>query len=440
MPQRCSKNIGPTCPTTATCETSRLTQSMRKLICLQQVFRVNLSQMPARGAAVQTKETYSRNCCELSANYDHKQSSWKMCQDCFPFMAENSLEKFLLHWGRSGMIVSGISYLRVLSALHIDEIAYGLLEQGITYEKAEKISLSETLPLLQKIVSSMVGFDAKGSSEVLLREVFQYCAVEISKCSNGRACQNVSERSDDSPDSKKDKCGLGESAPTIENGYQIAAWRVATSQRLFDDLGRFIGETSADRRASGDCPENAATSVTTGGIDSSHKRDEARQPTGKSGPDETFPTQQDSLSAVVDGIAVSPERTDNLSGRYIYFFFQNGKIIETCVVMKAYQLAPLVRIIGATESGLWPTPRSSENENRSMKPTPSQLAGKHGMYLATAVQMFPTPKSRDWKGQNERGQHAPNDCLPNFIGGGKLSPLFVEWLMGFPPEWTDLNA
>lgn len=68
---------------------------------------------------------------------------------------------------------------------------------------------------------------------------------------------------------------------------------------------------------------------------------------------------------------------------------------------------------------LWPTPRASERENRSLKRTPSQKAGKHGLYLASEV--------------NE---------AQRFVGkpGGHLNPTWVEWLMGFPLGWTDLEA
>jgi hypothetical protein len=55
-----------------------------------------------------------------------------------------------------------------------------------------------------------------------------------------------------------------------------------------------------------------------------------------------------------------------------------------------------------------PTPRSSPNENRQTKPTPSQLAGKHGLSLAAEV-------------------------------GGQLNPTFVEWLMNFPKGWTEVD-
>ena len=59
-------------------------------------------------------------------------------------------------------------------------------------------------------------------------------------------------------------------------------------------------------------------------------------------------------------------------------------------------------------NGLLPTPRSSPNENRQTKPTPSQLAGTHGKSLAAEI-------------------------------GGALNPAFVEWLMGYPDGWTDLE-
>jgi hypothetical protein len=65
--------------------------------------------------------------------------------------------------------------------------------------------------------------------------------------------------------------------------------------------------------------------------------------------------------------------------------------------------------------------------------------------LADAV-MFATPKSRDWKGQSQRGIHAPGDALPNMDRGdgkpigGSLNPTWVEWLMGWPLGWTDCVA
>ena len=105
--------------------------------------------------------------------------------------------------------------------------------------------------------------------------------------------------------------------------------------------------------------------------------------------------------------------------------------------------------------------------------------GKRGENLQTAV-MWPTPQSRDWKGKSQRGADPENrDCLPNAVmnyptpvasgklnggtrdfqilqnladcgqitederrsmsagNGGQLNPQFVEWLMGYPLNYTD---
>ncbi len=141
----------------------------------------------------------------------------------------------------------------------------------------------------------------------------------------------------------------------------------------------------------------------------------------------------------------------------------------------------------------WPTPRASANENRQTRPTPSQLAGKHGMNLATKAAMWPTPLAsngnkpsggnrrsadlshvagmwptplaRDWKGTNspEHVRQLPParnhmDQLANFAVYSRqaltisqagettcdqrrsLNPAFVEALMGWPTGWTDFGS
>lgn len=83
----------------------------------------------------------------------------------------------------------------------------------------------------------------------------------------------------------------------------------------------------------------------------------------------------------------------------------------------------------------WPTPRSSEAEHPSRKS--NNHNGQKG--LAEAVNMLPTPTSRDWRsgtGAQPREGHAPP--LTDQVGG-QLNPDWVEWLMGWPIGWTSLE-
>jgi hypothetical protein len=60
-----------------------------------------------------------------------------------------------------------------------------------------------------------------------------------------------------------------------------------------------------------------------------------------------------------------------------------------------------------------------------------------------ARKTFPTPTARDWKSgkgktQSERGRTAGPSLAE--VSGGQLNPMWVEWLMGFPLGWTDLEG
>jgi hypothetical protein len=80
---------------------------------------------------------------------------------------------------------------------------------------------------------------------------------------------------------------------------------------------------------------------------------------------------------------------------------------------------------------MWPTPMATDWKPRG--PNSKQKG------LAEAVKMWPTPTARDYKGASGRSikQQKAQD-LPYAVGG-KLNPTWVEWLMGFPIGWTDLE-
>lgn len=140
-----------------------------------------------------------------------------------------------------------------------------------------------------------------------------------------------------------------------------------------------------------------------------------------------------------------------------------------------FRLAPSMPRTDGTESPLWPTPtrrdykgaNSLEHLTREgqrnhtdqlanavkLFPTPTRfdatcgdLRGKeydgktqHAMKLTQAAQLFPTPTGRSWKSMSQAETRQGGPDLQTEIGG-QLNPTWVEWLMGFPVGWTDLNA
>ena len=131
----------------------------------------------------------------------------------------------------------------------------------------------------------------------------------------------------------------------------------------------------------------------------------------------------------------------------------------------AYRLPPLVPLTGGTESGLLPTPEASNTKAVALRsagrsprnflvpiPTPRpcsglRSSGANRAEILRAVHRWPTPVARDYKGQGmsvARRATRPPDNLCSAVkisdGSGALNPTWVEWLMGFPAEWTALDA
>lgn len=126
---------------------------------------------------------------------------------------------------------------------------------------------------------------------------------------------------------------------------------------------------------------------------------------------------------------------------------------------QCWELPMLGRRIKGTDSGWWPTPCATDNSNRmpsdnihiSASGLPKHIAlngEKSQMRLSQAVQMWPTPIRRD--SRTVRG----GARMKNSIGSeplitqvaeserrtdGRLNPMWVEWLMGWPLGWTDLK-
>ncbi len=93
---------------------------------------------------------------------------------------------------------------------------------------------------------------------------------------------------------------------------------------------------------------------------------------------------------------------------------------------------------------LWPTPKANDAEKRGNFDVHNPRNG-----LPAAAKMWATPTARDWKTgdkpesrrarQKQKGRwHSPN-LNDTASPGGQLNPTWVEWLMGWPLEWTELK-
>ena len=106
--------------------------------------------------------------------------------------------------------------------------------------------------------------------------------------------------------------------------------------------------------------------------------------------------------------------------------------------------------LGNAVTRTWPTPQSMDGERGAENRETKGARGAGGVNLREACN-WSTPKSRDVKGQSQRGQHAPGDALPNMVGlpapaspsspgrpRGSLNSRWVAQLMGYPSGWLDL--
>jgi DNA (cytosine-5)-methyltransferase 1 len=90
----------------------------------------------------------------------------------------------------------------------------------------------------------------------------------------------------------------------------------------------------------------------------------------------------------------------------------------------------------------WPTPDANCGQ-RETQPnwTPKRKSGHTAQYtINQAVRdKFPTPTAHNAKECNSPSESNRNTPTLATHAGGKLNPMWVEWLMGWPLGWTDLK-
>ena len=94
-----------------------------------------------------------------------------------------------------------------------------------------------------------------------------------------------------------------------------------------------------------------------------------------------------------------------------------------------YQLDPLVRLTDETGSGYWPTPMAHEGGTGPVSLT-GAVSGRFHMTLDRAVELDRLHQDSDQEAMTFETYR--ND-------GGKLNPNWIEWLMGYPTGWTEIE-
>jgi hypothetical protein len=118
------------------------------------------------------------------------------------------------------------------------------------------------------------------------------------------------------------------------------------------------------------------------------------------------------------------------------------KLLASATKDRAQYLAMSDRAANSKRERWWPTPRANDAEKRGDFDATNPRNG-----LPAAVKMFPTPTRSMHKGSSPgamtrlSGASRLNDRLDyaveqGNIKTGRLNPLWVAWLMGFPIEWA----
>ena len=121
---------------------------------------------------------------------------------------------------------------------------------------------------------------------------------------------------------------------------------------------------------------------------------------------------------------------------------------------ESFPLPTPAHLISGNESGFWPTPTKFDSTNRGSRGaypgSNHHLASldwvvqhpEHFRTPAEFVKMFPIPTKSD-TGRTQRNaanriEQGHQIDLSTMIPGA-LNPMWVEWLMGWPLGWTDLQ-
>jgi hypothetical protein len=105
---------------------------------------------------------------------------------------------------------------------------------------------------------------------------------------------------------------------------------------------------------------------------------------------------------------------------------------------------PSVPLTSVTGSSSWPTPTVADLFTDKLESSQQSEGSRHSVNLSQAVRWNGYEK-RMWATPTEDGNYNRRGASPTSGDGlatqvgGQLNPTWVEWLMGFPLGWTDLE-
>tara|TARA_R110001592_G_scaffold64076_6_gene196736 strand:+ start:404 stop:1060 length:657 start_codon:yes stop_codon:yes gene_type:complete len=122
------------------------------------------------------------------------------------------------------------------------------------------------------------------------------------------------------------------------------------------------------------------------------------------------------------------------------------------------KLAKKSKLAGAVKSKMYPTPRSSIGMSMTMDTVVNAMDNNDRGYkgnleerVAIEQKMWPTPNASDNRDRGNMSDPAIQRriakgkqvgltmAVKDKPGKGTLNPEWVEWMMGYPPGWTDIT-
>jgi len=133
------------------------------------------------------------------------------------------------------------------------------------------------------------------------------------------------------------------------------------------------------------------------------------------------------------------------------FIEESGECLETFPVSGMtrdgllWERMTLERRTKGIERGLWRTPdtggggtsgilKQGKNHRKNGQPIQIRLVDQ-----VNNPRLWPTPVARMHKDRGYASEYGKNEIPLAAQVGGPLNPEWVEWLMGWPPGWTDLK-